>query len=331
VDRRIAGLVLIGVVLLAAVVAPNMGVRNVPGTPEAAPVAGPPAVGDCVTDPVDPGWNLLEAQPGTPGVTVGTYAYPSLGMSPCGGRRYGEVVAVIPNPSKPVVTVTNDDNSNSSTVVDPNLDTCYPAAGRYAGMAATGIRPEPTLKDWYPQLRFGSSASAPSKRQRAAGQHWLACFVYLLPAGGTAAEMEADERYDGSLRNALTTGKQRNRLGSCNAGDDLNPQNGAPGDCDTVHLSEMFALGNTDSHPTSRAELQRSCRQLVQQLTRIPDITAVGPLTSQMQATDDSGALIEKPQLPPNTNLTCGIIVTDPTRHLNGSLLALGGQRIPWA
>lgn len=83
-DRRIAGLVLIGVVLLAAVVAPNMGVRSVPGTPEAAPVAGPPAVGDCVTDSVDPGWNLLGIQSATPGVTVGTYAYPSLGMSRAG-------------------------------------------------------------------------------------------------------------------------------------------------------------------------------------------------------------------------------------------------------
>lgn len=319
------GVLLIGLVLLAAAVIPNLSARAVAGTAQAAPVPGPPAVGDCVTDPIDPDWDNLGVRPATTGTTIRTSNYPQVGISHCQSNRYGEITALIANPTKPVVTKTGGGSSSSPDVPDSNMDTCQSEAYRYVGITP----PKPSqalLAGWYSQLVIGAAASIPSIRQQAVGQHWLACIVYLR--GVTDPGPVADqERYANSLRNALFTGQERNRIGLCVAGADLHEAEGDLTGCGTDHHSEIFGLGATGDYPMARTDLQRTCRQVVARLTNLTDVTAAG-LTVQMLATDMYHAPITSASIPANSNLSCGVSSTH--RILVGSLLAIGSQPIPW-
>lgn len=325
-SRRL-GLLLIFLVLLVAAVAPNFSTRTVTGTAQAAPVEGPPAIGDCATDPINPDWNNLGVKSATAGTTVSTYAYPTVGISRCQGARYGEITALIPRPTKPLVTMTNSLSGNGTDVTDSNMDTCQLAGYRYVGITLTGGQPTPLLAGWSPLLVIGAAASTPSVRQQAAGQHWLACIVYLT-ASTEPPPVVDQERYDTSIRNALFTGQERDRVGLCVAAADLNEGETGQIGCATDHQSEIFGLGSTGNRPAARADLQASCRQVVARLTNIDKITAAG-LTVSMLATDMTQAPITSDSIPANTALTCGVS-TAHHRILSGSLLALGSQPIPW-
>lgn len=330
--RRVIGSALIAAVLLIAVVVPGLQGRTVSGTPQATAVPERPSVGDCVSGPIYPGGNHSQSQPAKPGVTVSTYAYPVLTIGPCRGARSGEVVSVIANPMKPVVTSTTDGAGTSVQIQDSNMDACSPAAFSYAGMAMAGPQPAPILTNWYQMIAvLGVAASSPSVRQQAAGQHWLACIVYVQPSGGTATEIAAQERYEQSLRQAMTNGHERNRLGICYTDTELNPSTGSNfGACGTAHRSEVFGGGSVDSQAVSRSVLENSCRRLVQQVTGIPNVGADG-IAAQMQADDGEGHRIRTTQIPAHSNVACGVVVTDAKRHLTSSLLAWGRQPLPWA
>lgn len=317
--------------LLAAVVAPNVAGKTVAGTPQATPVPGRPAVGDCVSGLINPSWNQPAVPPVKPGVTVTSYAYPKLPIGPCGDSRTGEVVSVIGNPVKPVVTTTTDGTGTSVQIDDSNQDACAPAAFRYTGVAMDGQQPALILGTWYPaSLATGAALSAPSVRQQAAGQHWLACIVYLSPPGGTAAELAAQERYELSLRQALANGHERNRLGMCFPDTDFNPSTDLPaGGCGAAHRSEAFGDGDTGAKPVARSALESSCRQLIRQVTGIADVGSDG-LTVEMQAVDEQGLRILTAVIPAHSSLGCGVSVTAATRRLTGSLLAWSGRPLPW-
>lgn len=323
---RSLGLLLIALVLLVAAVIPN--VRTVPGIAQAAPVAGAPTVGDCVTDPIYPGWNDLGLQSATTvGTTVGTYNYPQVGMSHCQGTRYGEITALINNPTKPVVTTSNSGNSRSMNVTDSNMDICGPAGYRYVGIAMSGSQPAPLLAGWYPLLAISTAASTPSIRQQAAGQHWLACIVYLRTSTGLPGAAD-QERYDKSIRNALFTGQERDRTGLCVAAADLDEAEGGDIGCATDHHSEILGLSTTGTHPVARTDLESTCHQVVARLTNIAKITAAG-LTVRMVATDNNRTPITTASIPAATSVTCGVS-SDGPRALVGSLLALGSRPIPF-
>ena len=61
----------------------------------------------------------------------------------------------------------------------------------------------------------------------------------------------------------------------------------------------------------------------------MPDPTAGGALSIQIHVQDDSGTAITPPQVPAHSNLACGVTTTG-SRKLDGSLLTLGRQSIPW-
>ncbi len=75
--------------------------------------------------------------------------------------------------------------------------------------------------------------------------------------------------------------------------------------------------------------LESTCRELVRQLTGIPDPTAGGALDVQADSQDDSQAATTSAQIPAHSFLRCAI-TTAGHRKLGGSLLALGRQPIPW-
>lgn len=313
--------------LLAVATVPS--VRNLPvaGIPEASPVPDSPAVGDCVLDPIDPSWDnpgVADSSSGSGSAT--TYSYPRLAMSPCQGSRYGEVTAVMPTLADPVMSISSD----GTFVNDANVETCPAAASRYVGIAMTGAQRAPLLGPWYPSQIVEAAASIPSARQVAAGQHWLACIVYLGASPVNPQATADQERYDGPLRDAMSTGRQRNRFGTCAIGTDLTGGELGLIGCGTVHQSEVFAAGGSDTHSVARADLQETCNQIAERLTGIPQLATVG-LTVQVQAIDSNGgADITAALIPNGVNLSCGV-TAEHQRKLNGSLLALGTAPIPWA
>jgi len=101
VTHRQRGLVVIGVAVVLVAVVAGLRPHLVTGSAQAVPVPGPPAVGDCVLDPLGPPaeFNVIAASGGTVPV------YPAQQIRPCTGTRYGEITAVIPVPRPTVVKV----------------------------------------------------------------------------------------------------------------------------------------------------------------------------------------------------------------------------------
>lgn len=104
--RQRVGLVVIGAVLVLVAVVTGLRPHLVAGAGQAAPIPGPPVVGDCVLDPVfgPPMGTIVTA---TSGGAVPVY--PAQQIRPCGGARYGEIAALIAAP-KPTVVKGDGDN-----------------------------------------------------------------------------------------------------------------------------------------------------------------------------------------------------------------------------
>lgn len=316
--RRRIGVLIIGVVAVLVAVAANVYPHWVSGTAQPAPVPGPPAVGDCVLNPL----------PGPPPVTVPVVAasggtvpvYPAQQIQSCTGLRYGEVVAVIPIPMPTVVK----GDANGLYLDDPNKDSCSFSTQPYLGEDR-----KPVDGLWSTYLSYTVAMSKPSLRQEAAGQHWVACLV-ALPPRDPAASRSATQRYSGSIRGALQTGKERNLLGACSVTLEWRGQIG-PGNCARPHSMEMLAFGGSGDHPVSLDQVRVSCQQLIRHLTGIPDPTAGGALSVRLYVEDKvNGTVITTPQIPASANLNCGVTPTG-NRKLGSSLIAWGRQPIPWA
>jgi len=309
--------VVIGVAVFLVVVVAGLRPDLVTGAAQAAPVPGPPVVGDCVLDPV-PGPPMRALVTDASGGTVPVY--PAQQIRPCTGTRYGEIAAVIAIPKPTVVQ-----GGGGRYLDDPNQTSCAFAAAPYVG-----ARTQPIQGFWQTYLQITSGLSRPSALQQAAGQRWAACIVTLPPsdpAPATAtAPAPAGSRYGSSIRNALHTGQQRDQLSSCPALDVR-----ANGGCWQPHAVEILAGGDSGAHPVARVQIEETCRQLVRQLTAMPDPTAAGALSIQTYVEgNSSSAAITTPQVPAHSGLTCGVTTTG-SRKLRGSLLALGRQPIPWA
>jgi len=250
--------------------------------------------------------------------------YPAQQIRTCTGDRYGEITAVIAVPKS---TVVKGDNANNFHLYDPNEDSCVPTAMLYVGLTT-----QPLQRFWQTYLQINTGLSRPSPRQEAAGQHWAACIVTLQPNGPAQATAtapgQAAPRYGKSIRNALTTGEQRDQLGTClPAGWDGEVVSEG---CSHPHSMEMLGTGDSGDHPVTRTQVELSCQQLVRQLTAMADPTAAGALSIQINVQDNSSTVITTAQVPAHSNLACGVTTTG-NRKLRGSLIALGRQPIPWA
>jgi hypothetical protein len=228
-------------------------------------------------------------------------------------------------PAEPVMGV----GSDGTFANDPAVDTCAPSASRYIGLAMTGSQRAPLPGGWYPSQTVEAAAAIPSQRQAASGQHWLACIAYLGASPVNSLAVADQERYDGSLRDALSTGHQRNRIGTCATGADLTGGEEGLVGCAHAHRSELFAAGGSGTDIVKRADLQQSCDQVAHRLTGIPDLLTAG-FTVEVQAIASSGVPITAASIPAGVNVSCGVTARN-GRQLNGSLLALGRQPIPWA
>ncbi|MET3808832.1 hypothetical protein ABIB25_005862 [Nakamurella sp. UYEF19] len=250
--------------------------------------------------------------------------YPVQQIQPCTGARYGEITAVI-STLRPTMVKSAGDNRYLD---DPNLDSCIPTVTQYVGAAT-----QPILRFWHPYLLVNAVMASPTPRQKAAGQHWAACIVALFPSDFTATvQTPGPPQYDKSIRNALHTGEQRDRLGTCLPTTDWNDtyNNLAVGGCRQPHAREILGYGDSGDQPVPRTQVEASCQQLARQLTAMADPTADGALSAQINVRDNRSAVITTAQIPAHSNLACAITTTG-TGKLDGSLLARGRQPIPWA
>ncbi len=310
-------MLLVVVAVLVAVLA-NLRPQVRAGSAQAVPVAGPPAVGDCVMDPF-PGESVSPVPDlATAGGTVPIY--PAQTIQPCSGARYGEVVAVFPHP---LPYVAKGDDHSGRYLQDPNVDKCSPLLSAYLGMV-----PEPMSSFWIPDLSINGGLSRPSVRQTTAGQHWAACVISVQPPD-VYADPLTGPRYGASLRNAVKTGAERNVIGRCPPLVDWTSQP-LTGSCASPHVLELLAYGGSGNKSMDRAQLDLSCRQFANQVTGIPDPSAAGALDVQVHVEDGDNAVIAGQQIPPASFLRCGVVVLD-GHKLAGSLLALGRAPIPWA
>jgi len=303
VERRLVGVLLLAASVLAVVVVAALSPpRPIAGSPQAQPPPGPPTVGDCVPDPVNPNsWVISE------------YVYPQLRFERCDGLRYGEVVAVLANPARRPATTGSDTTGGHG---DPNPDTCGTRGLTYVGGDIPSLY-------WSPRIYAFAVPISPSRRQQAVGQHWVACAMFRPNEIQTAVE-----RYDGSLRMALSTGNARNLLGFCGAGRDWTT--GYVSVCSTPHEFQVLASGTAAAGQISRAELERTCVQFAHRLTALPDVTAAGALAVKVQSIQGTGASTESSGVVVPANLGCGISTVG-SRRLAGGLVGIGELPIPWA
>jgi hypothetical protein len=319
--RRRVGLVVIGSAVLLVAVLAGLRPHLVPGAAQALPVPGPPAVGDCVLDPILK-LNLGAVAPVAADAGGTVPVYPAQQIQPCTGARYGEITAVIAAP-KP--TVVKGDNSDDRQVEDPNAARCLPTVTQYVG-----VMTPPIQRFWRPFLQILYALSRPSARQEAAGQRWAACIATLQPSDSAAfTRAQAAPLYGSSIRDAVHTGRHMDQLSNCIATADWNGFFTVDG-CSQPHGLELMALGESGGFPVPRAQIEATCQEVARQLTAMPDPTAAGALWIQINVTDDKGTAITTEQVPTHSGLTCAVTTTG-NRKLRGSLFALGRHPIPWA
>ena len=312
VSRRLGGLALVGLAALCLVAVRAVVADRILGSPIPLRVPGPPTVGDCVMQPIDPTWNRTEDP------TTGEekpYTYLQLPMQPCSGDRFGEVTGVITTP-KPLTSTRGPGGQMETS--DPNIGTCLLSVSRFYGMAFTGAQQVPLNGQWYPSSSANVAAVRPSPRQLAAGQPWLACVVYRAVDWTRPAAPQ--ERYTKTFRDAYIGGPQKNAIATCFA--DQPGQD--PADCSQPHHLEAFSFSGTD-RPTPRKDLQSTCIAAVKKATAIASMPQ--GLTVAVSATDSDSQPITAAIIPTGAQVTCSV---SSTRALKGSLLAVGNIPIPW-
>jgi len=292
-------------VLLAVVVVAAVRGRVVAGEPVAEPIGAPPQVGDCaVENPHDLG-AALDNWAGSP---------PTVRTAACAGERFGEVAHVYP-----------DDNSAGAATTTSNTDLfgeCFPRAGRYLSA------PEPPSGPHFvPEWLVSVTLIGPDVRQRAAGQRWAACLIYLP----ISADADVPITVDHSLRDAWLDDVDNHLFAHCT--DD--ETTGLPANCRSIHRFEVLAAAR-GTPGGSQETMDAACRAAVAVELGSPAALDGGSLSSV--------AIAVKPDPeedgPPTTGpeaitadgdyfIVCLATATDPTRWLTAPLRGLGDAPVP--
>ena len=311
-DRRLVGGLVLAVAVIAAL-AGNARTKQVAGDVVRGPLPDPPAVGDCVLEPLPE--SVLNAFNGSEEVAD----HLTVRMAPCTGARYGEVVAVVAAGLDYSVPTGGDIWS------DPNspANTCSAAAGTYLGAEAGDY-----LHRWSPATAMTLGAVGPDPVLAHAGQRWLACLVVGL--GEPDGAVRTTHRYSRTLRDALSSLRLPPELAQCAP---ALPAMGASVEmipCGRPHSAELFGTAWSDRpDDAERVRLTGECTDFVRKLAGTADPTAGGRLRVRVTSVE----------LPPDSSDTspdavgpmyyyCGVEAV--AGHvLTGPLLGLGIGPLP--
>lgn len=299
-DRRLAGIVLLIVALVAVIVVPSLTGRRVAGSAVATVFPDPPVAGDCLLAPFP-----IDVRSGVPpeiAVTVTRFGS-------CAGSIAGEVVAVWPNES-----------SAQAAATSRRAGPCYQATATYAGLESTRRStdlpgaPSPGPVRWKPTIGFEPYHVIPSREERSAGRSWVACLA--VPTGRPT--------YRGTLSDAFTTGSLPAEFGLCWEGDDID-RLPAPVPCTEPHTAELLATGWIRDRLAAPTELlDAACPAMAARLMRTDDPTRGG----QLQIVSDrfTADVFSRSDAP----LTIGCVVSAAgSQLLTGTLIGLGDRPAP--
>ncbi len=312
--RRSAGLVVMLVALFAVVVvisAQVHGRRVVVGAARAAPVPGPPAVGDCLLDRTDDGGGWGHA-----GIL-----YPALRLTPCIGARWGEVVSIFPGVLTAAASVTTTDSNGTTVTGNPNQSRCGKDVLTYLGVDADS-------RFGWSMLIGATAAIGPTTRQRISGQSWIACVITAVN-GKTATSTP----YTRSVKDTLTIRVLPPSFGSCSQLVVAAEFIAVP--CDKGHRVEIFGV-KTESPGEPRdtqAHLNASCLQLIGWLMRDRDPTKKGLLSVRAAASHQdtaTGTFVEGLGVPGDSSKAVCFVEPVGPRQLLGTLFGLGSNPVPW-
>lgn len=295
--RRLLGSALLAGVLLMIVLVAAIRGHTVGGEPVAQPVKAAPQVGDCVTDnPNDPGVELFNL--------------PALRTEPCSGPRYGEVASVIADFAVPTV--------------DParGPDPCDEQVRDYLGTP-----PPPPADGSFVQFAVvGWTLLGPDARQRAAGQNWAACAVYL-PIWATAG---APVTVQYSLQGAWQRTEDSRLFAICL--DDITSIE--PAVCRSPHRFEVLGVA-VGTPGAAQESLDAACRNIVAEALGATTALDRGDLGIQVLAVRDGptgGPLITGPDaISADSKYSnfCLATPTDSSRRLTAPLRGLGESAVP--
>ena len=303
--RRLIGVAVLVLALIAMATVPALGGRRVAGDAIAAEISSPPAVGDC-----------LASRNGL----ASTSADVGFGQSSdyltvdCAEPHLGEVIGVAPRSSYPL------DSRGPVTV--PDLGECAEIANAYLGVAHSlepGDR-SPLLGPWHPASTGRMDFLGPDDLQQRAGQDWLACVL-----------VSRQGRVSGSVAGMYAGAARVNTLATCRPDVDVRLDVVVP--CREPHAMEVFGWRVADETSGGQRTLDASCLLLVERMTGMTDATAGGALQvrSVILHLDRDGVLQDGyPPAPDNGSgrAICTVIATPP-HLLGGSLTGLGDGPVP--
>lgn len=315
-DRRWGGLLVIFLVVIAAVVVPSAGGRQIPGVAQPAPVPGPPKIGDCLTVAETDGW-LQGPHP----------TYDPQRLAPCDAARFGEVAAVITDHRSHVPAVPRIQTPADGSVVtdDPNQGPCFDASARYLGLRPAADHASVIASYWSSLSMLSTAPSGPTALQQRAGQNWVACIVFVHDQDGRSLP------YPDSLADTFALGTEPAALAVCL--DSANLGSAQSTSCDQPHAVEAFGATATARPGLSQELLDRSCLALVGQMTGMNDPTAHGQLTVEAATIHgETGTPSVGLGKPDDESGYAACLVVSPEKHqLRHTLLALGDKPIPWS
>lgn len=296
------------VVLLAAIIAPNLSSRRVAGEPVVGIVPEPPAPADCITSMADPWVHFDDPSPQTDDV----FPYPTATFGPCTGPIVGEVVSVTVG----AATATEISATDYLSQISPCLIDSIAYTGSIPPVVQTSDRPG-TL--WSPQLNFQYTTIGPGLAERAAGQRWSACVI-----GSSHGSS-----FVGRLHDVLTDGRLPSTFGSCLTSADPNYSLQVP--CDRPHAAEV--LGTTDLGPVGvpADDVQQACSVFAGRALRTSDPSRSGEIALQVNQSGEPAASVVRPESGQlaNTFLEC-LAVAPSGGSFNRSLIGVGDGPLPF-
>ena len=302
-NRAAVGVVVVAGALLLILIGAAIRGRLVVGEGTAQPSTPPPQVGDCVLEnPNDLGAALY----------TWTVVLPSVSTGPCSGDRYGEVVGVLPARTIRAVI--------AGTAANP----CQASVDEFLGVQ--GALPAGDGKfsriDGVPVAVVG-----PDDEQRAVGQDWAACLIYLPVSGDTSAPLQIDHSLRGAWQRPLDSRlftvcweqTVPHLIGNCFAPHPFEVLGAAhlpaatPPDAAAAACREFAVVTLGSSAALDRGDLD------VQLLAIRPDPANGGTLLTGPTAVTSDG----------NHDTACLAFPRDPTRRLTAPLRGLGDAPTP--
>lgn len=309
-DRRLTGIGVLVLALLAAAILPVLGGRRIAGVAERAQI---PVLGDCVLA-TPPPWSSAtsaadrEALAERPTGRLASCAKP--GASTVIGRHN---------------TVRLSERLSRGTYLEQTAALCNDA------VMATSQRLQGGPYTWQSgNKRIGYQASlllaaeiaTPAPAAVTAGERWTVCYATTL--AGTE-----------ELPTVIDSSQPGTGLGVCFRDKVADPSaeipaeyDGSAGrskeltDCRRPHTEQYVGYASTGAGGLTVADFLAACRGYLVRVTGMSDPTAGGQLRIDADSGDRQALGYGEGQ--------CGLRVSDPSRALSGSLIGVGDGPLPW-